>query len=258
MTDRHGISDEELHAYIDGEIDDVRAAEIAKLAAADSALAERIAAFKGDKQRLAQIYGPFADRPLPPGWQQRVERGAIRRGYLFSEAHFPGRRIAAIAAILLLMLGLGFTYNRFILPKEDTIIAEAVAARQETMRPEQSLPATASATPDGPDQVLTTALAMMLKAPDLTRLGYRLENIRVYGDVPGGKAVELSYRNPQNRLFTLYLRHPSGPARVDLIERDGMRLCIWQDDVLGTVMLGEMSAGEMARMASLAYAGLTL
>jgi anti-sigma factor RsiW len=37
-----------------------------------------------------------------------------------------------------------------------------------------------------------------------------------------------------------------------------MRICIWQDEELSTVMLGEMSAGEMARVASLAYSGLTL
>jgi hypothetical protein len=45
---------------------------------------------------------------------------------------------------------------------------------------------------------------------------------------------------------------------VDLVERDGMRICIWQDEVLSTVMLGEMSAGEMARIASLAYSGLAI
>ena len=110
----------------------------------------------------------------------------------------------------------------------------------------------------GVGKVLSAALSETLKAPDLSKLGYRLANIRVYSGVPGGKAVELAYRDAQNRLFTLYLRHPSGPPRVDLVERDGMRICIWQDDVLGTVMLGEMSAGEMARIASLAYSGLTL
>jgi anti-sigma factor RsiW len=76
--------------------------------------------------------------------------------------------------------------------------------------------------------------------------------------VPGGKAVELAYRDVQQRTFTLYLRHPSSPARVELLERDGLRICIWQDDVIGTVMLGQMSAGEMARISTLAYAGLTL
>jgi hypothetical protein len=89
-------------------------------------------------------------------------------------------------------------------------------------------------------------------------MGYRLAQIRVYDGVPGGKAVGLDYRDAQMHEFTLYLRHPSSPARVDLYQREGLRVCIWQDDVLGTVMLGEMSAAEMARIASLSYSGLNL
>lgn len=37
-----------------------------------------------------------------------------------------------------------------------------------------------------------------------------------------------------------------------------MQICIWQDEVIGSVMLGEMSAGEMARLASLAYSELSV
>jgi anti-sigma factor RsiW len=183
----------------------------------------------------------------------------VRRRQTFSSVFFSRRGIVAIAASLLLILtvNLWFVYERFTITNEDAIVAEAFAARQDSMRPEQSL-AVASTAPEERNQVLTKALSMTLKAPDLTKLGYRLANIRVYSGVAGGKAAELGYRDAQNRLFTLYLRHPSGPPRVDLVERDGMRICVWQDDVLGTVMLGEMSAGEMARIASLAYSGLTL
>jgi len=33
-------------------------------------------------------------------------------------------------------------------------------------------------------------------------------------------------------------------------------VCLWQDDVLSTVMVGKMAAAEMLRVASLAYNGL--
>jgi anti-sigma factor RsiW len=196
---------------------------------------------------------------VPPEWLQRVRDASVPRRPSFSRVAFSRRSIVAIAASLLLILTVNFwfVFNRYIVTNEDAVIAEAFAARQDSTRPEQSV-AVASIAPEARNQVLTMALSMMLKAPDLSRLGYRLENIRIYADVPWGKAAELAYRDDQNRLFTLYLRHPSSPPRVDLVERDGMRICIWQDDVLSTVMLGEMSAGEMARVASLAYSGLTL
>ena len=260
MNNDLGISREELHAFIDGELDSVRAAEIAKLVASDPVLAARVEAFRADKKRLEQIYGTLRDLPVPPKWLQSVEDRLVRQRPRFPSVYLSRRGVAAIAASLLLVLtvNLWIVYERFSTTNEDAIIAEAFAARQDATPPEQSFAALALAAPEQRDQVVRTALSMSLKAPDLTKLGYRLANIRVYSGKPGGKAVELAYRDAQNRLFTLYLRHPSGPPRVELVERDGMRICIWQDDVLGTVMLGQMSAGEMARMASLAYSGLTL
>src|SRR6266550_9385835 len=260
MNNDLGISKEELHAFIDGELDSVRAAEIARLVATDPILAARVDAFRSDKKRLEQIYGTLRDLPVPPKWLQSVEDRTLRQRTRFPSVYLSRRGITAIAASLLLILtvNLWLVYQRVSTTNEDAIIAEAFAARQDATSPEQSFAAGTLAAPEGRTQVLSTALSETLKAPDLSKLGYRLADIRVYSGVPGGKAVELAYRDAQNRLFTLYLRHPSGPPRVDLVERDGMRICVWQDDVLGTVMLGEMSAGEMARMASLAYSGLTL
>ena len=257
MSDQFGVSEEDLQAFIDQELDQKRAAEIAMLVTSDAALAGRIAAFRSDKSRLGQVYGTLAARPLPREWLEHIADRTSRRRLQFSRRYFSRQLVVAVAAGLLLMVGAWLAYQRMGGPNGDTIIAEALAARRDSIHPQQVF---AAATLDAPEthRVLTTALAMNLNTPDLAKLGYRLASIRIYSGVPGGKAVELDYRNPQNRLFTLYLRHPSGPARVDLTERDGMRICIWQDDVLGTVMAGEMSAGEMARIASLAYSGLSL
>ena len=257
MNDHVGVGNEELHAFIDGEVDPNRGAEIVELAAADAILASRIAAFRGDKERLGEAYGKVRDLPLPSEWLRLIEDQTARQRP-FASLGRSRRLVGAIAAAVLLLLGIGIAYQFFSVAGTDGILAEALAARQNAMRPEQSLAAGNVAAPDARDQVLTRALAMMVKVPDLTRLGYQLADIHVYSGVPGGRAVELTYVDPQKRLFTLYLRHPSGPPRVDLLQRDRMRICIWQDDVVGTVMLGEMSAGEMARIASLAYSGLTL
>ena len=258
MNHESEISTEELHAFIDGELDAIRTAEIAKLVATNTDLAWRIQAFRSDKERLGQIYGRLEDLPLPPKLLRIAEGTIERQRPSILGMPLTRRGIAAIAAAPLLTLGVFFAARRFALPDEDTIIPEALAARQDTMQPEQVFAASTVSAPEGRNQILATALAMMVKAPDLMKLGYGLASIRVFAGVPGGRSVELVYRNAQDRLFTLYIRHPSGPARVDLGQREGMRICIWQDDVLGTVMLGEMSAGEMARLASLAYSGLTL
>jgi anti-sigma factor RsiW len=258
MTGDTDISEEDLHAFIDGELDPARAAEIAARLERNISLAERVAAFRNDRAKLAQIYGSVAAQPLPDHWLRLIdERASVRPG-MFANVRRSQRMVAALAAGLLLVLGLGLAYEGIVTPREDTIIAEALAARQNVIMAQSTfagpaLPAAADA-----NKIVDTALAMNLKIPDLARMGYRLADIRVYADVPGGKAVQIDYRNAQNTVFTLYLRHPSGPAKVDLLKRGDTRICLWQDDMLGSVMTGEMSAGEMARLASLAYSGLYL
>jgi anti-sigma factor RsiW len=103
---------------------------------------------------------------------------------------------------------------------------------------------------------MTDSIRMKLRAPDLSRMGYRLASAKVYHNMPGGKAVELVYRGAGDRNLTIYIRRPTSAVRFDQFKRDGLRICVWQDEVLGTVIAGKLSAAEMQRIASLAYMGL--
>jgi anti-sigma factor RsiW len=252
------ISEHELHAFIDGELDEARSAEIASLLAADPALAARVEDFRSDRNRLQQVYGAPDTRPLPAEWLEQIGNRERARVLPFVP-RFSRAAVGlagALAASILIAIGAWFSFGNG--AGEDAIVAEALAARGDSMRAQQVVDVQVSGLPEARNQVLANALEMKLKTPDLAKIGYQLAAIRIYSGVPGGKAVELRYRGDENKVFTLYLRHPSSPARVDLFQRDGLRICIWQDDVIGTVMLGEMSAGEMARVASAAYAGLNL
>ena len=91
-----------------------------------------------------------------------------------------------------------------------------------------------------------------IRPPDLSKLGYSLAAVR-----RGEAAVVLDYRGERGRVFTLYLRRSSGEERFEMTRRGDLRICVWQDEALSAVMFGEMSAGEMLRLATLAYAGLS-
>src|SRR6266550_5260672 len=114
MNNDLGISKEELHAFIDGELDSVRAAEVAKLVATDPLLAARVDAFRSDKKRLEQIYGTLRDLPVPPKWLQSVEDRAVRQRTRFPNVSLSRRGVAALAASLLLILtvNLWLVYQR--------------------------------------------------------------------------------------------------------------------------------------------------
>jgi hypothetical protein len=53
------------------------------------------------------------------------------------------------------------------------------------------------------------------------------------------------------------VRRSDSAARFDQIDRRGLRVCIWQDDQISTVMAGNISAAVMQRLATLSYTGLT-
>jgi anti-sigma factor RsiW len=250
MSEQRHLSDETLHALIDDELAPTERTHAEAAIAVDPYLAQRAALFRADKARLAQVYGSLAAQPLPERWIETIESWQRRPRPFSIEA------IAGIAAVLMLLVGGGLVYREQQLPHEEPIVEEALAARSDVTPARQAIAVRSPAQAERIAQTLTATLAMHVSAPDLQRMGYRLVGLRVYGNAPGDKGVELLYRHTDNRVFALYLRRPSGPPRFDQYRQGRLRVCIWQDDVIGAVMTGEMSAAEMQRLASLAYTGL--
>lgn len=246
MSGQTQIDELALQAFLDGELAVEERQAVEDAIAKDPALGIRVAQYRNDKTRLATLYGRLDLGPTPPAWIETIRRGPVRRG--------PSLRFLGAIAAALLVVAVVASYYGSLSPARETIVAEAMAARDNALSPRRSVygPAAIAAA----NQMVATALAMPAKAPDLSRLGYRLAGVRVYGDVPGGKAVELLYRRADDKLFSLYVRRPTGAARFDQFREGRLRVCIWQDEVLGAVMAGEMSAAEMQRLASLAYSGL--
>lgn len=250
MSDDLHIPDEMLHALIDGELPEAQRAEVEAAVAADAYLSNRAALFRADKARLAEVYGRVAELPLPSKWIDMVERRPQA-----SRRFLPMQTIAAIAAALLVLIGGPMLYRQST-PHEEAIVQEALAARSNDLPTRQLIAVSTPAQSAAVTHAMRSALAMPVKAPDLSRMGYTLVSVRTYDRAGNRKAVELMYRNPGNRTFALYVRKPSGSPRFDQYRQGNLRVCIWQDDVIGTVMTGEMSAAEMQRLASLAYTGL--
>lgn len=249
MSEHENIRAEDLHAYVDGELPQSRRAEIENILAQDALLAAKVAAFRSDKEMLARAYGGLEDQALPHEWLDKIERApASRRSALFPTL------IALAASLVLLVVGSAVVKNGSL---QGSVVNEALSARDNIVapnrviawRPDEQL---ADASP-----ILERTLAMKARAPDLSGMGYRLAAIQVYRTATKDGSVELVYRGPNDRDFTLYVRRSPGKPRFDVFEQAGVRVCVWQDEVVSTVMAGRMSAAEMQRLASLAYNGLS-
>ncbi len=246
MTARMRPTEEELHAFIDGELDSARAEAVEAAIQNDAELARLVHAYRADKARLVQLYAPLIERPLPVAWLRKIEQ----RNVVALPAK-PSRRGAigmALAASIAAVAGVTVAYRRFASQDGESLIAAALAAhavaRDITAQPV-------------PEDALRQLVGVAVRAPDLSKMGFSLVGMRTL-DGPGGTAAAvLAYRDAGERVFTLYLKRSSGTPQFDMIKRGETRICIWQDDVLSTTMLADLSAAEMLRLASLAYSGLT-
>jgi anti-sigma factor RsiW len=240
------ISDLDLHAYIDGELDAVRARAIEDAAALDHDLAGRIAAYRADEALLKRACSPLAQLPSPPQWEALVREYASA-----APAKFSWRLVGAIAATLLVLLG-GLD---FYMTRSQNAAGDVVQTALDVRRGDMNARTSVAVTDLNDARRYREALRQIVKAnvnvPDLERMGYRVARLNLYDH-----AAEIQYRDGKNNLFTLYLRASDGKTRFDQFERDGVRICVWQDDLISTVMAGTVSAAQMQRLASLTYLGL--
>jgi anti-sigma factor RsiW len=238
------IAEAELHAFMDGELPPDRAAAVRAALTAEPALAARIAAYRADQLRLQALFGPVADRKLPQAWLSRIAGHRVSRRIRFY------RHLAVAAALALAVLGSAAT---LLLKGNDTILAEAQAAHDGTLA-STGLVSGRRLAQSGADQMLQAALGLNVRSPDLAKFGYHLVTVAFYR----GPAAGLVYRNAQSAELTIYVRKSRGDARFDLLRQGKLRVCIWQDDVVSAVMMADMSAGEMMRVASAAYSSLDM
>jgi len=135
-------------------------------------------------------------------------------------------------------------------------VADALAARSLETKPDYVVPVRSTGDVQAQSAVMAKDLDTRVKAPDLTRMGYRLVGVEVYSSP--APSFDLRYVGANGRAVTLYVRRSPGSTRFDILAMKGLKVCVWQDNVISTVVTGAMSAGEMERLASLAYSGLTL
>lgn len=234
------VTEEEVHAFIDGELTADRAQLVEAAIKADPVLADLVTAYQADKIFMKRLYGPVADRPAP---QHLVD---LARGHGASDGSGvrPGGRwriYGAVAAMLaVLVTGAGLLTQ---VPGSD-VVSEALDARSQTLALAEDM--------GRYNDALSRIVDAKVKVPDLSRAGYQLAGIGIADD-----AATIAYRDSQGGLFTLYLRRSDGSVRFDQFKQADLRICIWQDDRLSMVMAGEMSAAVMQKLASMAYVGLT-
>lgn len=252
---RRPLTDEDLSAYVDGEIDPDRRSEVESALAADTEAAAKVAAYRRQVQALHELFDPVLAEPTP-GRLTATARARPRRPALARIAW----RAAAAVALVALGGGLGWSLRGTPLgetPQLRALVDQAALAHVIYV-PEVRHPVEVEAKEEAHlVGWLSKRMGATIRAPKLGSLGYQLVGGRMLPD-PSGPAAQFMYQDTNGRRVTLYVRlNRSARTTAFRFATDlGVELFYWLDGPLGYALVGEMDREALMRLAHAVYEDL--
>jgi anti-sigma factor RsiW len=248
MTDRKiPVTEDELHAYVDGELPAERRGDVEAWLAAHPEDAERVQSWRGMAEALHARYGGVVNEPVP----QRLEiERLVRR---------PRRWVyGAIAATLAAFIAGGATgwlahgavtasptFENFILEAMDAHRLYVVEVRHPVEVPGSERAHL--------QQWLTRRCGWNVRAPELEAAGLKLVGGRLLPG-PDGPASFLMYESASGERFTVYTaRSAIRAAQMRYETHDNEGALFWSDRGVGYVVSGGSDRARLTEVAHQVY-----
>lgn len=249
--DQHSVTDADLMAYANGQLDEQRRRAVEDHLSRDPELAAEAAEWLRQNEAIRTLFGGVADEPVPSRLDpHRIAAAAIRT---------RNRWLAATAAACVLFaagIGTGWYANTSLMRPTDPGAALAVAALSaHHVFAAENRHAVEVAASDQDHLVswLSNRLGEPLVAPDLTAHGYALIGGRLlpFNDT---KAAQLMYENPSGDRLTLFIVAGGGTMpEVDYASAGNLHAYYWVSDAISCAMVGTLSGDALKSVASSAW-----
>jgi anti-sigma factor RsiW len=264
MIDRNlPVTEEELHAYVDGELPDDRREAVESWLASHPDDMTRIGAWRVQADSIRARYGAAAIEPVPG-------RLALDRA-LASEQGWRSWRGIAAAAVIALMIGAGGGWAarsmivdatpqvRTDQPSRDdfaVFTGEAIEAYKLYVVEVRHPVEVAATDADHLVQWLSKRVGYKLRAPNLEGVGLKLVGGRLLPG-PTGAAAFFMYENASGERYTLYCGKTQAPATA-LRYNDGGKsgtasAVYWSNDDVAYVISGRGDYKQLKMVAAAAY-----
>jgi anti-sigma factor RsiW len=239
------VTEAELHAYVDGQLDGARRAAVDAYLAANPAEAERARAYARQNEQLHALFDSALDEPVP----EALRRPPVRRTA-------SPLRYAALLAVAIMGGVLGW-----VLRGEQPLTITADLPQQAALAhlvyaPEIQHPVEVSAREEAHlVSWLSKRLGAPVHSPQLTEAGYELVGGRL---LPGtdGPAAQFMYQDVRGNRLTLYVRTTSDGNRETAFryaKEDKVGVFYWVDGPFGYALSGEIERSQLLRVAESVY-----
>jgi anti-sigma factor RsiW len=250
MTDRNlTVTEDELHAYVDGQLPAERRGAVEAWLAAHPDDAARVAAWRSQAELIRARYGAVADETVP----ERLSVARLIRGRRRGAA-----AMAAAAAIVAFLAGgvAGWfvrgaegaspsDLTRFTTDALNAYRLYVVEVRHPVEVPGDERPHLV--------QWLSKRVGSPLRAPELEKLGLKLVGGRLLPG-PTGATAFFMYETPSGERFTLYCGQTKDQATaLRYIASDHNAAYYWVDGDLFYVLTGPAEREKLHAIAQAAY-----
>jgi anti-sigma factor RsiW len=249
------VSEEELQAYVDGQLEGPRHDRVAAIIASDPELARRANELRGLGEAMHAAYDSALDEPVPPQMLQTVmDRGPA-----------PLLRLAAAVAWMTVGGVIGGVIVSQTGPERTNDVATVrPLPREAAYAHAVYVPEVRHPVEVGADERahlnawLSKRLAHPVAAPDVRRIGYQLVGGRLLPDA-GRPAAQFMYEDAHGVRVTLYVRAHGGRARETALrhaENGGVGVVYWVDGPLAYALAGSIEKTELEHTAEAMYRAL--
>ncbi len=243
------LTESDLQAYTDGQLDPLRLAEVEAWLADHQGDAERVASYRQQNAVLHALFDPVLNEPIP----HRLVKTERRRWSMTLPL-----RYAAVAA----WLAIGGTLGWLLHDAQEvrsgagmSLVRQAVIAHA-VYTPEVRHPVEVGADQEAHLTAwLSKRLGTPVKVPHLGTLGYELVGGRL---LPGssGPAAQFMYQDARGQRLTLYVRGDNGgnqETAFRYVREDNIGVFYWIDGPFGYALSGDLEKSELLRVAQMVY-----
>ena len=244
--ENHTVSESELHAYVDGQLDETRMRKLDSLIADRQELGQRVRTYREINRRLGEVFSAGMVEPPPNRFLIALHRRVT-----------PAWMRAAAAAALLVVGGLvGYALQE---PGETDAFVRPVAVEaafaHAVFVPEVRHPVEVGvAEQEHLNAWLSKRLSRPIAAPDLRGAGYALIGGRLLPDAHR-PAAQFMFENTAGERITLYIRHAltTRDSAFVYAQQEELGIVHWIDEGLAYAVTGAADREALAVAADLVY-----
>jgi anti-sigma factor RsiW len=247
MTGRP-ISEDDLHALVDGALDGTRRAEVEAYLALQPAVAARVAAYRQQRAMLRDALAPVASEPVPP---------ELNLGRLIEARRRPRSALWQIAAAVVLALGVGTGGGWWLhaevgpAPRGIAALAQQAAESYTVFAPDRERPVELRAAESATLVSWASArLGRPVTVPDLSGAGYRLMGGRLV-PTPQGPAVLFMFDDDRGSRLVLLTRPMAQERDTPMAHHDAgaVQAFTWATEGNGYSLVGGLAPDALHRLA---------